>query len=31
MLDCDPDLNGFYSRFGFDAKQSLSMIKKNPR
>lgn len=31
MLDCAPELEGFYARFGFQAKQSSSMLLRNPR
>ena len=29
MLDCAPDLEGFYGRFGFRTKESSSMLLKN--
>ena len=29
MLDCAPELEGFYGRFGFQAKESSSMLLKN--
>jgi len=29
MLDCAPDLEGFYGRFGFQTKESSSLLLKN--
>lgn len=29
MLDCAPELEGFYGRFGFKTKESSSMLLKN--
>lgn len=31
MLDCAPDLCGFYARFGFQAKDGASMLLENKR
>ena len=31
MLDCAPELEGFYARFGFQVKRSSSMLLRNPR
>ena len=31
MLDCAPELEGFYARFGFQAKRSSSLLLRNPR
>ena len=29
MLDCAPELEGFYGRFGFQSKESSSLLLKN--
>lgn len=31
MLDCDEDLTGFYNQFGFEPKESASLLLRNSR
>lgn len=31
MLDCAPELEGFYSRFGFQTKSASSLLLRNPQ